>query len=260
MQKFGLLAGIARKYGRAILTGKANIGRCLACDHRTLFVVAGPWLANDYLCVICGSMPRWRGIVHVLDTCFPNWRDVSMHECGAGGLSTEKFRRESTQGYSGSRYLVPAVPAGDTIGDRMTCQDIQDLTFPDESFDLFITQDVLEHVLRPDRAIAEIARVLKPGGAHVFTVPIYHGCETIVRVAPSETGMTYLLPADYHGDPDGPEPSLVIREWGDDFVDFVSRHSDLTTESIELHDRKLGLDANPGSPLQVFISRKPTGQ
>lgn len=34
-------------------------------------------------------------------------------------------------------------------------------------------EEILEHVLRPDLAVREIARVLRFGGAHVFTVPVY---------------------------------------------------------------------------------------
>ena len=243
-----------RRYGRFVLSGKANLGRCLVCDHLTLFVETGPRLTSDYRCVRCHSIPRWRGIVHVLNSKFPDWRNLAIHECGAGGAATRKFRRESTR-YSSSCYLVPEVPRGDVVG-NVSCQDIEDLTFADESFDLVITQDVLEHVLRPDRAVAEIARILRSGGAHVFTVPIYHGRRSLVRAIPSDSGIEYLLPPDFHGGPMNPERSLVIREWGDDFVDFVAEQSGLSTEVVLLHDRRLGLDSPPGNPLQVFISRK----
>ena len=160
-----------RRYGRFAIDGKANLGYCLTCDRRTAFIETGPWLANDYLCARCHSMPRWRAMIRVLNTRFPKWRNLQIHECGSSGLATEKIRREAT-GYSGSRYLNSAdVPRGQLVG-NVSCQDIEDLTFPDESFDLVLTQDVLEHVLRPDRAFTEIARVLRPGGAHVFTVPM----------------------------------------------------------------------------------------
>jgi SAM-dependent methyltransferase len=240
-----------RRYGRFVVDGKANLGRCLICGHRTLFVETGPWPANDYLCVRCHSIPRWRGIIHALNRQFPDWRSLTMHECGASGAATRKLRRESTN-FTASRYLLPDVPRGEAVG-NIACQDIEDLTYPDESFDVFITQDVLEHVLRPDRAVSEIARVLRPGGAHVFTVPIYHGRQTLVRVASSDAGIQFLLPADYHGGPKNPERSLVIREWGDDFADFIAEHSGLSTETMTLYDRKLGFD---GDPLEVFISRK----
>jgi hypothetical protein len=90
----------------------------------------------------------------------------------------------------------------------------------------------------------------------VFTVPIYHGRRSLVRAIPSDSGIEYLLPPDFHGGPMNPERSLVIREWGDDFVDFVAEQSGLSTEVVLLHDRRLGLDSPPGNPLQVFISRK----
>lgn len=235
-----------RRYGQHAIRGRANAGYCLVCDRRTLFVETGSYLANTYLCARCHSIPRWRGLIFTLDMRFPNWRSLMLHECGSGGSASRKLRREAP-GYSASRYLLPEVARGLTVGD-VTCQDVEDLTFPDESFDLVITQDVLEHVLRPERAVAEIARVLRIGGAHVFTVPILHGRQTIVRAIPAGSGIEHLLTPDYHGD------SLVIREWGDDFLTFVADHSGgLETEVVRLHDRKLGLD---GDPLEVFVTRK----
>jgi SAM-dependent methyltransferase len=44
---------------------------------------------------------------------------------------------------------------------------VERLTVPDASFDLVICTQVLEHVRRPEEALAEIARVLRPGG-HAF--------------------------------------------------------------------------------------------
>jgi len=43
------------------------------------------------------------------------------------------------------------------------------LSFADESFDKAISFCVIEHFEREDRALAEIARVLKPGGLFVFS-------------------------------------------------------------------------------------------
>jgi ubiquinone/menaquinone biosynthesis C-methylase UbiE len=43
-------------------------------------------------------------------------------------------------------------------------------SFPAESFDIVVTQDVFENLFAPDRAIKEIARTLRPGGAHIMTV------------------------------------------------------------------------------------------
>ena len=49
--------------------------------------------------------------------------------------------------------------------------DGHDIPFPDETFDLIISQAVLEHVKRPRRVVAEMLRVLKPGGLIFVDVP-----------------------------------------------------------------------------------------
>lgn len=43
-------------------------------------------------------------------------------------------------------------------------QDLQSLTFPDGVFDIVTRNEVLEHVPDIDAALAEIVRVLRPGG------------------------------------------------------------------------------------------------
>jgi len=43
--------------------------------------------------------------------------------------------------------------------------------FADDSFDAVLCNQVLEHVFNPDEFLAEISRVLKPGGKLLLTVP-----------------------------------------------------------------------------------------
>jgi len=51
--------------------------------------------------------------------------------------------------------------------------DALDLPFPDASFDRVIISEVLEHIWDDDRALCEIARVVRPGGRLAATVPTY---------------------------------------------------------------------------------------
>ena len=53
--------------------------------------------------------------------------------------------------------------------------DMQDLPYDDASFDLIVRSDTLEHVPDPVRGLAECRRVMAPGGATCFTVPIVVG-------------------------------------------------------------------------------------
>ncbi|MBI3415550.1 MAG: class I SAM-dependent methyltransferase [Verrucomicrobia bacterium] len=50
-------------------------------------------------------------------------------------------------------------------------QDLQALTLPSASYEFVLCNHVIEHVERDDLAVAEIARVLVPGGQAVITIP-----------------------------------------------------------------------------------------
>jgi SAM-dependent methyltransferase len=51
--------------------------------------------------------------------------------------------------------------------------DATNLPFPDGVFDRVIAAEILEHVPEDSRAVAEIARVLRPGGIAAVTVPAW---------------------------------------------------------------------------------------
>jgi ubiquinone/menaquinone biosynthesis C-methylase UbiE len=58
----------------------------------------------------------------------------------------------------------------------------EELPFTDSSFDAVVLADVIEHIPRADRAVAEFARVLRPGGRLVMATPDRGVLETIERV------------------------------------------------------------------------------
>jgi SAM-dependent methyltransferase len=49
--------------------------------------------------------------------------------------------------------------------------DMRDLPFEDDSFDSVIAAHSIEHVPDPDAVLAEVVRVLRPGGVAMFTTP-----------------------------------------------------------------------------------------
>src|SRR6185436_17186982 len=56
---------------------------------------------------------------------------------------------------------------------------IESMPFEDASFDSALCNAVLEHIIDPERAMAELARVVRKGGHLVITVPFlqpYHPC------------------------------------------------------------------------------------
>jgi hypothetical protein len=230
------------------------VGYCPICERRTVFCREGAWLRDQFKCFRCFSIPRWRAVVCVLDSFFANWRDLSIHESSPGGAASEKLAREC--GGCVQTHWFPDVPPGEQRN-GYRCEDLERQTFPDASFDLVVTQDVFEHVLDPGRGFAEIARTLKPGGAHVFTIPWYFWKPTLVRATRDESGnVRHHAKPDYHGNPVDPQGSLVVTEWGADFCDFVFRASGLTTTVVRIHDRRQGIEAEF---IEVFVSRKSAG-
>ena len=53
-------------------------------------------------------------------------------------------------------------------------EDALNLSFPDNTFDLITSVDVIEHVGKPERMVEEVSRVLKPGGVALITFPSLH--------------------------------------------------------------------------------------
>ena len=124
-----------------------------------------------------------------------------------------------------------------STGKDTAAEDLERQTFASESLDIVVTQDVFEHVLDPAAAFKEVARTLKPGGVHVFTIPSYYWKPTLVRAVSQNGAVRHLAEPDYHGNPIDPKGSLVVTEWGVDFCDLVYERSRLTTTAVHVLDR-----------------------
>lgn len=61
--------------------------------------------------------------------------------------------------------------------------DLQDIDLPDSSLDIVLTAHVLEHVPDTERALAELFRVIRPGGRMYLQVPLVYG-RTMVPTTP----------------------------------------------------------------------------
>lgn len=225
-------------------------GYCPICERKAAFVKASEWLRDGHYCLRCRGIPRFRALVRVLEAHFPAWRALRIHESSPSGAASDKLARECP-GYVGT-HLLPGVERGSTAA-GYRCEDLSAQTFADATFDLVITQDVFEHVLEPARAFAEVARTLKPGGAHVFTLPWYYWKPTLVR-AHREGGLTvHDQEPQYHGNPIDRRGSLVVTEWGSDLLPYIERCCGMQTTVEHLFDPGQAID---GEFRDVFVSRK----
>ncbi len=112
--------------------------------------------------------------------------------------------------------------------DDIDHQDLCQLTYASDSFDLVIANELFEHVYDLPTALTEIMRVLRPGGRLLATFPMAFGQrDSIIKARwNANNGEAEVIgEADYHGDPIRPElGSLVYQIPGWDVLDQC-RHS-----------------------------------
>jgi SAM-dependent methyltransferase len=168
---------------------------------------------ESLFCRSCGSSLRVRGFADVL---------LSLYGQGASSfaelIEQEGFRQLdiaeiNTIGSVGSLHAflvqLPKLSLSEYRGpdhlgevvDGARNEDICRLTYDDESFDLVISSDTLEHVPDFRAALRETRRVLRRGGRHIFTVPVVNSrARTFPRVDIGPDGrLVYLLPPLHHG-------------------------------------------------------------
>jgi SAM-dependent methyltransferase len=214
-------------------------------------------------CVHCGSKLRARRIAEVILNQYPigdppsparsirRWvespeaRSLRLAEVNeVEGLHRQLGRLPH---FSPSEFRDDAIPG--EIVDGVRCERLERLTYEDESFDLLITSETLEHVPDLSAALAEILRVLRPGGRHIFTVPMLPGVpETFPRsVLRADGSIEHRHPPIAH--PGGDWGYPVFTEFGADLPEILRRAG----FEVEVHFGPLRED----DVCQVLCCRRP---
>lgn len=244
-------ASTVQPAGSAILE---STGFCPTCEQQVTFSSQEIWLRDYFLCSNCGSIPRERALMHTLATYFPDWRELRIHESSPGNRGASTRLAQDCPGYVASQFF-PGREPGSSVG-SMRCENLEALTFADNSIDLHVTQDVLEHVFHPSKVFREIARTLKPGGAHVFSVPIVNKARASrLRARIDENGeISHLDTPQYHGNPISDQGSLVTVDWGYDICRHIFEACGLFTQLVTIDDLSKGIRAEY---IEVLVTRKP---
>jgi GT2 family glycosyltransferase/SAM-dependent methyltransferase len=246
---------MAEPIGRKEAAIFENEGYCYCCDSKVKFSATNNWFRDFYLCKNCGSCPRERALMYSIDRFFPNWRELAIHESSPLDRGASRRIRKEASHYLASQYY-PGVPSGQ-VQDGFRCENLEAMSFADNSFDLHITQDVFEHIFNPVAAFQELARTLKPGGAHIFTVPLVNkNSPTRQCAALDGKGKVIHLveKPEYHGNPVDTAGSLVTWHWGYDIRECIYQACGLFTEMIWMDALDLGMRAEF---IEVLIMRKP---
>lgn len=140
----------------------------------------------------------------------------------------------------------------------------EDLTrtgFEDASADLVVHQDVLEHIPDFRAALRETHRILRPGGATIFTAPFFDILdEGWVRARVTEDGrIEHLMAEERHGDPLSPEGILAFYNFGWDLLTAIREEGFQDVGATMVYAPDLGLVSNgcpvpEGNMLPIYIS------
>lgn len=176
-------------------------------------------------CNICGWYgSRFEGVLHSESATCPGCgsiaRDRFLYRCWTCRVPYSRTARVlETSPRLGERYrsrmarLVDYMASDyDERAHRTNLHiDLQGIDLPAQALDVILTAHVLEHVPDTDRALKEIHRVLKPGGAALIGVPVPQA----LTMPPSEP--------EYHGD-----HTLVYWRFGLDLTDRLRDHGFIT--------------------------------
>jgi SAM-dependent methyltransferase len=133
-------------------------------------------------------------------------------------------------------------------------QDLLNLSFASETFDVVITSDVLEHVSNMQQALCEMARVLKPGGLMLSTHPFTWHESTLTRAILKDGEVALVESPEYHQNPAAPEQgSLVFAVPGWDIIEACKAAGFAQAEMLLIASTAWGIFG--GSPSFVNVLR-----
>jgi SAM-dependent methyltransferase len=155
-------------------------------------------------------------------------------------------------GYVCSEYYGRDLKSGDVIN-GIRHEDLQRLSFADDSLDVVLSSDVLEHMPSPYEAHVEIFRVLRPGGRHLFTVPFWPWIvKDDVRAELIDGEIRHLAEPAFHGDPVRPGEGILV--WTIFGLEMLVRLADIgfKPSAWNLHEPKSGIVGNWSIVFEAF--------
>ena len=175
---------------------------CPICNYK------GPFMGKNNRhrakCPKCGELERARMAMLVVNEIYD---DHKASQTDVLHISPENFLRKIFK----KKYK--SYISSDLYRKDVDHQfDIEEIPYPDNSFDLVFASHVLEYVKNDKKAINEIKRVLRPGGLAFLPVPMLHD-KTI----------------DFE---ERPPNKRIIRETG---VDYFDRYREVFTE-VKVYD------------------------
>lgn len=256
----GLQDAIVR-FDRPIAASSAASGYCTACGRASEFEVGQggehPNLRESLRCRRCDLTTRQR-LIHCA---------LAGEAEGRGGALRGALLEKSTRPYRVAHARWPWLTGSEFLGAdrvpgrsywwsthwwrwrRTRHESITSFSYAAQSLDLLVHSDVLEHVFDTGAALRECARVLRSGGAMLFTVPFAIGNTASIlrgRLLP-DGSVEHIEPPEYHGDGVRHGGIYTFHTFGWDIVDRLREAGFARVEIGLCHAPREGFTAsNPG--------------
>lgn len=236
-------------------------GHCVVCGETREFAVAKQYARGRFddgrtvpnwrehlNCKRCGFRNRVRSALHLIEQELAPSAQTDLY---VTEQLTPFYRYVATRlpRVVGSEYLGKDHPLGEVV-DGIRNEDIQNLSFPDSSFDAIVSLDVLEHVPDHAAALAELHRCLRPGGRLLLAAPFRarrhdHDVRAVMR---DDFSIEHLQEPEYHGNPAKPtEGALCFKYFGWQLVDDLKAAGFSSAEILFWWDRELAYLGNTNS-------------
>jgi len=169
-------------------------------------------------------------LASILKELVPSWEDKEIYELSSRGPFF-RFLHKRASHITYSEYFDNVTPG--SYKGALQCQNVQELTYASDSFDVCTCTEVFEHVPDDLKGFSQIYRVLKPRGLFLFTVPLSDRKKTLERARLNGGKLIYLEKAEYHDDHiRGAGNVLCFRNYGLDIVERLSLAGFKNTEII----------------------------
>lgn len=239
-------------------------GLCAICQCETQFycdflyknenngVITPNW-RESLICRSCGLRNRMRGCLHVFLQEFSPSADSKIYITEQLTLAY-RWLRGRFGSVTGSEYISQDHQGG-TLIRGVRHEDVERTSFQDQTFDIVLSFDILEHVVNLDAALSEMHRILKPGGRLFVTAPTnLNAAETLTRASVNKEGIIeHYEEPEYHGNPVDPSGgSLCFRHFGWDLLGKLGQMGFVEPEFLLWWSPTHGYLQNPQSAVTAI--------
>lgn len=212
-------------------------GYCDACKSKTEFFIETMWKnqTEGIGCLQCGLNSRMRNMFYFIDQYYRPDMDVYISE---QVTNFYKILKNRIPNLIGSEYDPTKKLTG------IMHQDVTNFDFHDKSFDMYISNDVFEHVFDYKKALYEAYRILKYCGILILHVPLHPMNNIIVRSKIVGNEIFHIKPPIYHGDPLSEDGALCVTDFGWDILKEIKSVEFKNVKIVMRRDIERGIHGN----------------